>query len=326
MTEKCTPGRPNLEEEYAVCLYNRQAFSPVVINEVMAGNTLTLMDADGDYSDWVELYNGSLDTVDLTGWGLSDTETNPKQWVFPAVGIGPGEHLIVFLSGKNTSDPEQELHANFKANKKQDSLLLTNLRGQIVSRVEISELPSDAAYGLIPGTDTYRVLYQPTPGYSNDPAGWNAFQEILYGDMDTPVVFNEIMSNPEISDDPSAETPDWIELYNRSNASIDLTGWGLTDTTGASVRWTFPPCVLGPGEYTQSPYMRRVMIVRPCPRQACKQISRSAARVKYWCSPIRRGTYRTGAIYRTCAPGSPTSGIPMVCMRIVTSRHREPPI
>lgn len=249
VTERCTPGLPNLEEEYEVCRYSRRAFSPVVINEVMASNSITLRDEDGDYSDWVELYNASLETVDLSGWGLSDTEAIPKRWEFPAAEIGPGDRLVVFLSGKNRADSGKELHTDFKVNKDQDTLLLSNFSGQIVSEVVIHELSADASYGLIPGTDTYQIYYQPTPGYPNDHKGWNAFQKTLYGDMDTPVVFNEIMSNPEPSDDQPGEPSDWIELYNRSDAGIDLAGWGLTDTTGALGRWTFPACVLGPGEY-----------------------------------------------------------------------------
>ena len=35
----------------------------VVINEVMSENETTLTDEDGDYSDWIELYNTGSDTV-----------------------------------------------------------------------------------------------------------------------------------------------------------------------------------------------------------------------------------------------------------------------
>jgi hypothetical protein len=73
----------------------------VVINEFMASNGETLADDDGDFSDWIELYNAGQDAVNLEGWGISDNPTNPFKWIFPDVAMAPGEHLLVWASGKN---------------------------------------------------------------------------------------------------------------------------------------------------------------------------------------------------------------------------------
>ena len=73
----------------------------VVINEIMAANSLTNFDEDGDSSDWVEIYNGSADEADLTGWGLSDDEGNPRRWVFPELIVPPGEYILAWCSGKD---------------------------------------------------------------------------------------------------------------------------------------------------------------------------------------------------------------------------------
>lgn len=249
-TDRCTPGLPNTDGGYAAYRHNRTAVSPVMINEIMAGNTVTLRDEDGDYPDWVELYNSSEETIDLTGWGLSDTADDPKHWIFPPAEIGPGEFMIVFVSGKNRAEAGEELHTNFKLNAYQDTLLLTNFHGQTINKVQISDLKSDRAYRLIPGTETWRVSTLPTPGYANDEEGWIAFQSTLYAGLDTPVIISEVMSNNiDISKDPSGEYPDWIELYNRSDETIDLAGWGLSDDTDAPGRWRFPTCVLEPGGY-----------------------------------------------------------------------------
>ncbi len=40
----------------------------VLISEFMALNNTTLRDQDGQYSDWIELYNSGPDTVNLNGW------------------------------------------------------------------------------------------------------------------------------------------------------------------------------------------------------------------------------------------------------------------
>lgn len=73
----------------------------VVINEFMSSNASTIADEDGDYEDWIELYNAGQDAVSLSGYGLSDNDDNPFKWVFPDTTIQPGQHLLVWASGKD---------------------------------------------------------------------------------------------------------------------------------------------------------------------------------------------------------------------------------
>jgi hypothetical protein len=79
----------------------------IVINEGSNKNASTLLDEDGEYKDWIELYNAGNEAVNLEGYSLTDDATNPQQWTFPAYVIQPGEFLIVFCSSKNrfTSPP-----------------------------------------------------------------------------------------------------------------------------------------------------------------------------------------------------------------------------
>ena len=67
----------------------------------MADNRTTLADEDGDFPDWIELHNPTAAPVDLGGFGLSDDSAQPFKWRFPKTAIAPGEHLLVFASGKN---------------------------------------------------------------------------------------------------------------------------------------------------------------------------------------------------------------------------------
>ncbi len=78
----------------------------IAINEIMASNATTLADEDGDYEDWIELYNYGNEAINLGGYGLSDDYDNPYRWVFPAVIIEPGEYLIVWASGKDRKAEE----------------------------------------------------------------------------------------------------------------------------------------------------------------------------------------------------------------------------
>jgi hypothetical protein len=73
----------------------------VCINEVMSSNSTILADEDGDFSDWIELYNNSDSTINLAGYGLSDDSLNLKKWVFPEINLPPNTHLLLFASDKD---------------------------------------------------------------------------------------------------------------------------------------------------------------------------------------------------------------------------------
>ncbi|HAB19886.1 MAG TPA: hypothetical protein DCE44_26065, partial [Verrucomicrobiales bacterium] len=62
----------------------------VVISEFMADNAHTLADADGDYSDWIELENQSPEAVNLAGWQLTDDSRHRSTWSFPTTNLPPG--------------------------------------------------------------------------------------------------------------------------------------------------------------------------------------------------------------------------------------------
>ena len=49
----------------------------IIISEFMADNKKTLADVDGDFSDWIEIYNTGATNVNLSGWALTDDSTVP---------------------------------------------------------------------------------------------------------------------------------------------------------------------------------------------------------------------------------------------------------
>jgi CotH kinase protein/Lamin Tail Domain/Chitobiase/beta-hexosaminidase C-terminal domain/Secretion system C-terminal sorting domain len=73
----------------------------VLINEFMSANFTTIADEDGEYSDWLELFNQSASSIDLQGFYLSDDSTDLTKWTFPEITLTPSEHLLIFASGKN---------------------------------------------------------------------------------------------------------------------------------------------------------------------------------------------------------------------------------
>lgn len=108
-----------------------------IISEFMAANDSTLIDGDGQYADWVEIFNASDQSLDLAGYRLTDKADEPSRWVFPSVALGSGEFLFVFASGSDSDnylDPAGNLHANFALKAEGEYLALLSPDGKILSQ------------------------------------------------------------------------------------------------------------------------------------------------------------------------------------------------
>ncbi|MEW5961707.1 MAG: chitobiase/beta-hexosaminidase C-terminal domain-containing protein, partial [Chloroflexota bacterium] len=149
--------------------------SDLIINEFMAANGAGLTDEDGDYSDWIEIYNRSDLPVNLGGWALTNDPTQPQQWPFPDMNLGSHQYLLVFASGKNRTStaPGAFLHTNFKLGKSGEFLALHNiLAGKFMDALS-PQYPAqfrDVSYGRFGKDLSLGYLDVPTPGEPNDEA------------------------------------------------------------------------------------------------------------------------------------------------------------
>ena len=168
-------AKPALAAVLWVVVASRAWPADVVISEFMAINNNTLIDVDGDYSDWIELYNTSSSTVSLADWYLTDDPADLDQWQFPAVSLLSGEYLIVFASDKDRRVVGQELHTNFKLSGSGDYLALVRPNGVTVEFEYTPAFPeqfSDMSYGLQPlTTSTTLVAAAQTANYLVPPNG-----------------------------------------------------------------------------------------------------------------------------------------------------------
>ena len=109
-----TPGTAPEEAAFVADLSPQPMEAPLRslhISEALYRNTLSILDEDGDRSDFVELYNAGGEAVSLSGWYLSDNPDKLTKWPLPDLSLAPGEYLLVFLSGKDRKTGE--LHASF---------------------------------------------------------------------------------------------------------------------------------------------------------------------------------------------------------------------
>lgn len=137
------------------------------INELMALNVSKITDADGDFSDWIEIYNPTADAVDLQDWSITDDMLEPAKWIFPSVVIPPNDYLLVFASGKDLKSDVTELHTNFKLSGAGEYLALANPQGEVQSSFSpfFPEQFDDVSYGYFDGE--YLFYSSTTPGRIN---------------------------------------------------------------------------------------------------------------------------------------------------------------
>lgn len=123
----------------------------LIISEFMASNGSTLLDEDGDSSDWLEIYNPTDAAINLDGWYLTDDADELTKWQFPAVTLDAGEFLVVFASGKDRTNDPNKLHTNFKLDKDGEYLALVASDGVTIAYEYAPQYPEqlrDISYGL----------------------------------------------------------------------------------------------------------------------------------------------------------------------------------
>jgi len=174
--EAVTFSPPRAEYEY----YTITVMNEVAINEFMADNETTIADQDGEYDDWIELFNNTSGSLSLNGWCLSDDAANPGKWVFPDTIIASGEYLIVWAD----EDEEQEgLHASFKLSASGEAIILSDAALNMMDQVNFGNQKTDTTAGRFPNGIGNFIEMIPTFGYEN--------VDSLSGEDEIPVVQTE---------------------------------------------------------------------------------------------------------------------------------------
>ncbi len=128
--------------------------SSIVINEFMAKNSNTVADEEGEYDDWIELYNITGNSVDIGGWNITDNGFNLTKFTLPeGTTIAADEYLIIWAD----EDGDQgDLHANFKLSGSGESIYLLNGSGEMEDEVTFSTQTDDIASARVPnGTGSF---------------------------------------------------------------------------------------------------------------------------------------------------------------------------
>lgn len=153
--------------------FNIPVSSDLVINEFMADNETIASDQDGEFDDWIELYNNGSEAISLDGYFLSDDPTEMDLWAFPDTLIAAGDYLIIWAD----KDTDQEgLHADFKLSSSGESIILSDPDLNIMDVVEFGEQYTDTSTGRFPNGSGDFILMLPTFGAENN-MGITAIEE-----------------------------------------------------------------------------------------------------------------------------------------------------
>ncbi|MCD4694633.1 MAG: CotH kinase family protein [Bacteroidales bacterium] len=145
--------------------------SDLYINEFMADNDNTIVDPQGDFDDWIEIYNSGSGIVDIGGLYITDDLAEPDKYMIPntepdSTSIFPGEFLLLWAD----KDPEDGvLHLDIKLSKDGEEIGLFDTVGlSVIDTVTFGEQSSDISFGRYPdGEQLWVTMFTPTPELPN---------------------------------------------------------------------------------------------------------------------------------------------------------------
>ena len=223
-------GYSNTEEGAALCaeaILDKNL--PLVINELLLSSAG--VPYAGAFQDVVELRNVSNSTVSTNGWYLSDGG-DPYAYPLPEEKLSPGEVMVIVCNAEATGFALSE--------------------GEVLRLTAPSLLhaPTVTCVTPAPGMSILRLSEGygcgfPSLGYDNTEEGQLAWQE---DNIPQELMISEVMSsNESYLRGPYATTCDWVELYNSSKETIDLSRYSLSDDPDTA--FMLPEILLEPGQY-----------------------------------------------------------------------------
>lgn len=171
---KFSPERAEHEFHTLNATYPKIQAGQLKINEIMAQNTATITDANGEYEDWFELYNTTSTTLSLDNLYATDTATNLLKWGFPSgLTIAPNSYLTVWADEDLL---QAGIHANFKFSTTGESALLSYPDGTIIENVTFGQQTPDMGYARIPNGTGNFVIQSPTYNANNQTLSAQGFE------------------------------------------------------------------------------------------------------------------------------------------------------
>jgi hypothetical protein len=198
----------------------------IVINEILTNSAPPAVDA-------IELFNSGTESVDVSGWFLTDNPNEPNKYTIAAGSNIPAGGYLVILEdndddpANNNDLPAEFFGSGFSLSSRGDAVHIFSAQadGQLTGYSDgfsFGDAEEGVTFGRVVDSQG-RVEY---PAQATASLG-SANGEPRIGQ----VVFSEIMYHSSQADDSG----EYVELVNRSGVSVSLAGWRIS-----GIGFTFP--------------------------------------------------------------------------------------
>ncbi len=204
-----------------------RVFAGLKINEIMALNSKSKADEQGEYDDWIELYNDSQAPVNIGGMYLTDNLSRLDMWQIPAgsaeaTTIPPGGFLLLWA---DNTPAQGALHLNIKLSGDGEEVGISKRTDQgltLIDKIIFGGQQTDVSYGRSPdGKELLAFFSKSTPGHANTPTGISQKRAMLPENarlkQNYPNPFNAATA---ISYTLTADSPVRLAIYDAAGREI----------------------------------------------------------------------------------------------------------
>ena len=146
----------------------------LLINEFLASNDSCCTDENGEYEDFIEIYNADDEAVDIGGMYITDGLDAPTTWQIPTTApdtttIDPGGFLLLWAD-KQSEQGILHVEIKLSGDGEQIGLFTSDATNNIpIDTLTYDAQTTDISKGRKPdGSNTWEFFTTPTPGASNN--------------------------------------------------------------------------------------------------------------------------------------------------------------
>ena len=225
----------------------------LIISEIVSSNSGIYLNDSNQPVDFIELYNGTDEDINLSGYGLSDTKEKVK-FAFGNVTIPSKGYIVVNLTGKEGGS---DLDAAFKLSSKGgEDVILVNSFGKVIDGITTVAMSKNYSLNRT-AEGKWAICQYATPGFENTITGLQQYHDSLVSEEESPIVINEFLPrNNGNYQNENGRYDGFIELKNVSNKDVNLKNYSLSNDINIPFKYQFADKILKPGEiyvvYTDS--------------------------------------------------------------------------
>lgn len=223
-----SPQRAEHEFHELTVIIPNPLVGSILVNEVVASNATSALDANGENDDWIELYNTTSAPIDLSGMYLTDDALTLMKWSFPVPTIIPANGYLIVWADNDVFQPG--LHANFKLNSSGELVILSN-GASFYDQVGFGALSTDAAYARCPDGGATFAIVAPTYAATNN----------CYANLESPKLEVKVYPNPfdgQLTIQLDEQIPTFVQVMDVNGKTLVSREINTEEWTISTTNWS----------------------------------------------------------------------------------------